>query len=90
MVFVPYSGVFIVFFPCFASLFYIQAHQIDNMRIMQENVALVKEINDLHRDIKTIRQKQREQELSGSAQLAPAAPANGTTLPPLGPAQVHQ
>mmetsp|Transcript_155 Transcript_155/g.483 ORF Transcript_155/g.483 Transcript_155/m.483 type:complete len:1201 (-) Transcript_155:691-4293(-) len=53
-----------------------ELHRADNMRIMQENVALIKEINDLRREIKTLKQ--------GSA-LHPGGPsapptAGGVTL----------
>jgi hypothetical protein len=37
----------------------------ENLRVMQENVALVKEINELRREIRSIRQQQRERELTG-------------------------
>eukprot|EP00163_Fabomonas_tropica_P019041 TRINITY_DN334_c0_g1_i4.p1 TRINITY_DN334_c0_g1~~TRINITY_DN334_c0_g1_i4.p1 ORF type:complete len:1057 (+),score=414.00 TRINITY_DN334_c0_g1_i4:945-4115(+) len=35
-------------------------HKSDNMRIMQENVALIKEINELRREIRTILQQQQD------------------------------
>lgn len=38
----------------------------DNMRLMQENVALIKEINKLRREIKLMHQVQRQKELSTS------------------------
>ncbi|KAI8852314.1 hypothetical protein BC829DRAFT_73466 [Chytridium lagenaria] len=34
-------------------------HRSDNVRIMQENVALIKEINQLRRDLRVVRQKER-------------------------------
>ena len=37
------------------------------MRKMQENVTLVKEINDLRREIKEMKLHQRQQAMSGSA-----------------------
>lgn len=44
-----------------------EMHRADNMRIMQENVSLIKEINELRREIKTLKQSQRGKELEGSA-----------------------
>eukprot|EP00742_Colponemidia_sp_Colp-10_P003011 GILJ01003213.1.p1 GENE.GILJ01003213.1~~GILJ01003213.1.p1 ORF type:complete len:1307 (+),score=279.75 GILJ01003213.1:41-3922(+) len=48
-----------------------EVHRQDNMRIMQENVALIKEINDLRREIKTIKQQQRQAELNGQGNSSP-------------------
>jgi cilia- and flagella-associated protein 57 len=42
-----------------------QLHRTDNLRIMQENVALIKEINELRREIKML--KSAAQRFSGSA-----------------------
>ncbi|KAJ3330947.1 Cilia- and flagella-associated protein 57 [Blyttiomyces sp. JEL0837] len=39
-------------------------HRADNVRIMQENVALIKEINQLRKDLRGIRQKERAAELA--------------------------
>jgi len=44
-----------------------ELHKSDNMRMMQENVTLVKEINDLRREIKEMKLHQRQQAMSGSA-----------------------
>ena len=41
-----------------------QLHRSDNVRIMQENVALIKEINQLRRDINVVKQKERSFEVS--------------------------
>eukprot|EP00744_Colponema_vietnamica_P001225 GILI01002055.1.p1 GENE.GILI01002055.1~~GILI01002055.1.p1 ORF type:complete len:1251 (-),score=376.19 GILI01002055.1:222-3974(-) len=56
-----------------------QVHQQDNMRIMQENVALIKEINDLRREIKQIKQLQRQAELNGTSVLALTNTAHNTS-----------
>jgi hypothetical protein len=40
------------------------ARRNDNMRLMQENVALIKEINKLRREIKLMHQVQRQKEIS--------------------------
>ncbi len=34
-------------------------HRLDNVRIMQENVSLIKEINQLRRNITTVKQKEK-------------------------------
>ncbi|KAJ3190576.1 Cilia- and flagella-associated protein 57 [Irineochytrium annulatum] len=76
-------------------------HRSDNVKIMQENVALIKEINQLRRDLRVVRAKEKEQELAVSlsgvvgkergadkekAGGAAAAQAQQTiTLPPVGP-----
>merc|ERR1711972_655817 len=39
-----------------------QAHRIDNMRIMQENVSLITEINHLRREINALRHERITQE----------------------------
>lgn len=41
-----------------------KARKNDNMRVMQENVALIKEINKMRREIKLIHQVQRQKELN--------------------------
>lgn len=41
-----------------------KARRNDNMRVMQENVALIKEINDLRGEIKLIRQVQKAKEMN--------------------------
>jgi WD40 repeat protein len=51
-----------------------EANQHENLRVMQENVALVKEINELRKEIRNIKQAQRERELAGS--LAPTKPGS--------------
>ena len=48
-----------------------ELHRSDNMRMMQENVTLVKEINDLRREIKQMKMLQRANSLTG--------PTNTTT-----------
>merc|ERR1719313_1554713 len=42
-----------------------ELHRNDNMRMMQENVSLIKEINELRREIKNMKQAQRAKELAG-------------------------
>jgi chromosome segregation ATPase len=58
-----------------------EANQHENLRIMQENVALVKEINELRKEIRNIKQAQREKELAGSmapkVKSPPARPHTG-------------
>jgi hypothetical protein len=50
----------------------------DNVRVMQENVALIKEINQMRRELKMIHQVQRQREmLAGPAAAAAAAVAGG-------------
>ncbi|KAJ3220181.1 Cilia- and flagella-associated protein 57 [Dinochytrium kinnereticum] len=39
-------------------------HRSDNVRIMQENVALIKEINQLRRDLRVVRQKEKAAEMA--------------------------
>jgi len=43
-----------------------ELHRSDNMRMMQENVTLVKEINDLRREIKQMKMAQRANAMAGS------------------------
>jgi len=43
-----------------------ELHRNDNMRMMQENVSLVKEINELRREIKQMKMSQRAQAMLGS------------------------
>lgn len=43
-----------------------KARRNDNMRVMQENVALIKEINKMRREIKLMHQVQRQKELSSN------------------------
>merc|ERR1719410_2527474 len=45
-----------------------QAHRIDNMRIMQENVTLITEINHLRREINALRHERTAQELQAMGQ----------------------
>merc|ERR1712054_387290 len=42
-----------------------ELHRNDNSRMMQENVSLIKEINELRREIKNMKQAQRAKELAG-------------------------
>merc|ERR1719440_2281210 len=44
-----------------------ELHRSDNMRMMQENVTLVKEINDLRREIKQMKMVQRANAMAGGA-----------------------
>jgi len=44
-----------------------ELHKSDNMRMMQENVTLVKEINDLRREIKQMKMQQRAAAMSGGS-----------------------
>ncbi|KAJ3117421.1 Cilia- and flagella-associated protein 57 [Phlyctochytrium bullatum] len=46
-------------------------HRTDNVRIMQENVALIKEINQLRKDLRAVRQKEK------AAEMALNHPENG-------------
>ena len=39
-------------------------HRSDNVRIMSENVTLIKEINNLRRDIQHVKQKERTAEMA--------------------------
>jgi chromosome segregation ATPase len=43
-----------------------KARKSDNMRVMQENVALIKEINKMRREIKLMHQVQRQRELNNN------------------------
>jgi len=43
-----------------------ELHRSDNMRMMQENVTLVKEINDLRREIKQMKMVQRANSMAGT------------------------
>jgi len=43
-----------------------ELHRNDNMRMMQENVSLVKEVNELRREIKQMKMSQRAQAMLGS------------------------
>jgi len=51
----------------------IAARKNDNMRLMQENVALIKEINKLRREIKLMHQVQRQKELNTATRPHQAA-----------------
>ena len=44
-----------------------ELHRSDNMRMMQENVTLVKEINDLRREIKQMQMAQRANAMAGTS-----------------------
>lgn len=46
----------------------VQSRKNDNMRIMQENVALIKEINTMRRDLKLMHQVQRQKELNTASE----------------------
>ena len=39
-------------------------HRADNVRIMQENVALIREINQLRKDLRGVKQKEKVAELA--------------------------
>lgn len=43
-----------------------ELHKSETMRIMQENVALIREINELRREMKSMKQAQRAKELAGT------------------------
>lgn len=47
-----------------------KARKNDNMRVMQENVALIKEINKMRREIKLMHQVQRQKELNNNKSFA--------------------
>ena len=47
-----------------------ELHRNDNSRMMQENVALIKEINDLRRELKGMKLAQRAKDLAGSGSSA--------------------
>merc|ERR1712054_57962 len=49
-----------------------ELHRSDNQRMMQENVSLIKEINELRREIKNMKQAQRAKELAGGNAKKPA------------------
>merc|ERR1712151_195096 len=49
-----------------------QAHRIDNMRIMQENVTLITEINHLRREINALKHERTAQELQAMGQQSGA------------------
>jgi hypothetical protein len=57
-------------------------HRSDNVRIMMENVTLIKEINNLRRDITFVKQKERSAEISMN--LPVSRPSTSTPMP-LGP-----
>jgi len=44
-----------------------ELHRTDNMRIMQENVGLIKEINELRRELKAMKQAQRAKDLEATS-----------------------
>jgi chromosome segregation ATPase len=46
----------------------VRSRKNDNMRIMQENVALIKEINTMRRDLKLMHQVQRQKELNTASE----------------------
>ena len=48
-----------------------ELHRTDNMRIMQENVSLIKEINELRREIKSVRLAQRAAGLEAAQSVGP-------------------
>mmetsp|Transcript_31019 Transcript_31019/g.42984 ORF Transcript_31019/g.42984 Transcript_31019/m.42984 type:complete len:1197 (+) Transcript_31019:119-3709(+) len=54
-----------------------EMHRQDNMRIMQENVSLIKEINELRREMKQSKQTQRSREMDFSS--APKTPKTSKT-----------
>merc|ERR1719235_1485102 len=43
-----------------------ELHRNDNMRMMQENVSLIKEINELRREIKGMKMAQRAKDMAGT------------------------
>jgi hypothetical protein len=54
-------------------------HRADNVRIMQENVSLIKEINNLRKDLKGVKQKEHtaKNSLKYLASIAPKAAVEG-------------
>ena len=54
-----------------------ELHRSDNMRMMSENVALIKEINELRREIKGMKMAQRAKELGGGPAGSPRARPSG-------------
>lgn len=56
-------------------------HRSDNVRIMMENVTLIKEINNLRRDITYVKQKERSAEVA--LNLSVSRPSSATPLPPV-------
>ena len=48
-----------------------ELHRSDNVRVMLENVSLIKEINELRKEIKSMKQSQRAKELSGGGAKGP-------------------
>jgi len=57
-----------------------QAHRIDNMRIMQENVTLITEINHLRREINALRHERITQETQASGGLRGDAPTTAVQV----------
>lgn len=49
----------------------------ENMRVMQENVALIKEINTIRREIKSMRQVQRQKDMYAGGGGGAAGPGGG-------------
>ncbi|KAI8901790.1 hypothetical protein BC833DRAFT_76669 [Globomyces pollinis-pini] len=58
-------------------------HRLDNIRIMQENVVLITEINHLRKDINGIKQKEKALEvgLKNNRRLSTASDASKDGLP---------
>eukprot|EP00217_Crustomastix_stigmatica_P010708 CAMPEP_0183813298 /NCGR_PEP_ID=MMETSP0803_2-20130417/52843_1 /TAXON_ID=195967 /ORGANISM="Crustomastix stigmata, Strain CCMP3273" /LENGTH=1181 /DNA_ID=CAMNT_0026058151 /DNA_START=28 /DNA_END=3573 /DNA_ORIENTATION=- len=54
----------------------VELHRTDNMRIMQENVTLIKEINELRRELKALKQAQRVNADSKGGRAAGATPVD--------------
>jgi len=58
-----------------------EVHRTDNMRVLQENVALIREINDLRREINYLKHERQQQRLNvsklKSSGKLPTSPANG-------------
>jgi hypothetical protein len=48
-----------------------ELHRSDNVRVMLENVSLIKEINELRKEIKSMKQSQRAKELAGGGAKGP-------------------
>ncbi|KAJ4458174.1 putative cilia- and flagella-associated protein 57 [Paratrimastix pyriformis] len=59
-------------------------HQADKMRIMQDNMKLIQQINELHRDIKDIKQKKKAGESHGPPKRSAPAPTLCTRAPASG------
>merc|ERR1712151_291914 len=70
-----------------------QIHRSDNTRILQENVALIREINDLRREIDYLKKERQQQRLNVSklkGQSSPAARSTGASNDQAGHREIEQ